>query len=1266
MRFVADGPSIPDELLEQRDHGNVVFFCGAGVSVPSGLPGFWTLTDRTMRKLGTPANAKSRKLFERPGAPGEDPPFDQVFNLLQQEYRRSEVEHVVGELLKTPRRPCVDTHKIILRLSRNARRLPQIVTTNFDRLFEAADSTLQIHVPPALPDLSLVGSFDGIIYLHGRRVASSSDARVRHQLILSSSDFGRAYLADGWATRFVRDLLRTYVIVLVGYSASDPPVRYLLEGLHSRQDKNRSAVYAFDKAENGADDVVRDRWRSLGVVAMPYATGDGRHTGLWSTLDAWASQADHPEGWRRSVVAVAQTNPKNLQPFQRGQVASLIRTSQGAMLFAAATPPPPAEWLCVFDRLIRSGTSNQSGSSEDPDARAIYGLDEDPQRPASSSGDANDPLEDLISMRPRDERVDGHTRLAGTSMAVLNPLPSRLAHLASWVVRVAHDPVAIWWAAGYEVLHPRIVYGVERDFRAPQTVPQSVTHRLWRLLLERFEHGREDRHDWYHVLPRLKHEGWTPSTLRAFERVAQPRLAAKRPWRHRIVPPTFEGEIAFGQVADFEVEFPAREQEKLDIPSPSLPAVFEIVRRGLQRGLDLLLEIDTSYWRTPSFDPPEHGERPYHNGLSRHVHWVRALFDRLVTEYPAIARAEIRSWPSDDPHLFGKLKIYGWMNPALIPSDEAAAEILALPEESFWNHDHRRELLHTLRSRWKDFNDQDRERIEQRIAAGASRWTHEDEGEHQERVAHSAATMLGWLQVNGCELSAGTHAALPAVRNRVPGWAPTWDTAADMSLEVTGGWIRTDTDPSALISAPLADVIDLAGEAGASRHHLLIERKPFTGLVSQHPRKALVALSLETRHKRFPTQYWRALLDYWPDTTSDRLLTLCAARLCRLPDHTLLQCRYSLMMWFKKHAEKLSGVSTSLALQFFDRMFDLLSGGDMEATRSAIGDVSIGGMPQNVSRRTRDHAINGPAGNLTDALLDILNSQKPQPGAGIPKEIRDRIEQLWTLPGEGADHAVCITTGQLPWLHTIDPAWVRRRIVPMLSPAHALAEPAWSGMLSQREMPRPELFVLVKRHFLRVFDHAAAWRWERGGDALTGLVERLVIATCWHKEDKRYVRFADARIALRACDDGNRAHALRFLATSYARDSWHTFGRPFIKNAWPRESRFQTPQVSAALAYLAEESGEHFPDVVRTVLPLLVPVDSLEMTIHEAVSADDGEPLAARFPEAMLQLLEHLVPDNPPYAPYQLDTTLEAMAGALPHLRDDLRWRRLNMIATKG
>lgn len=292
MRFQAHGPSIPDALLEERDRGNVVFFCGAGVSKPAGLPSFHELARRVMVALGTGTGAKSRVLLEQvDGAQN----LDRVFNLLQQEYRRDEVEDAVNRILRTPRRANTAAHATILRLSRDATGRARVVTTNFDHLFERADRSLaaHIHIAPAVPDIRSVGSFEGLVYLHGRRWnPAASGGSAGHGLILSSSDFGRAYLADGWATKFVRDLLQSYLIVLVGYSASDPPVRYLLEGLQSRRGGSSSTIYAFD---HGDFDDVLDRWRSLGVQALPYSTAsDPQHAVLWKTLSAWASRADDP------------------------------------------------------------------------------------------------------------------------------------------------------------------------------------------------------------------------------------------------------------------------------------------------------------------------------------------------------------------------------------------------------------------------------------------------------------------------------------------------------------------------------------------------------------------------------------------------------------------------------------------------------------------------------------------------------------------------------------------------------------------------------------------------------------------------------------------------------------------------------------------------------------------------------------------------------------------------------------------------------------
>ena len=248
MRFFANGPNIPDELLEERDNGNVVFFCGAGVSRPAGLPGFLDLAKQVVEARGAPSDAKVRTLLSQAeDDPDFGPPLDRVFNLLQHEYGAGTIDDEVSRLLKTPVDANIEPHSVILKLSRNAARRPQLVTTNFDLLFERADKSIKKHVPPALPDLASGQPLEGIVYLHGRRAARATGGATRQGLVVSSADFGRAYLADGWATRFVRDLLRNYVIVLLGYTASDPPVRYLLEGLHSRGDKQAATIYAFDQ-----------------------------------------------------------------------------------------------------------------------------------------------------------------------------------------------------------------------------------------------------------------------------------------------------------------------------------------------------------------------------------------------------------------------------------------------------------------------------------------------------------------------------------------------------------------------------------------------------------------------------------------------------------------------------------------------------------------------------------------------------------------------------------------------------------------------------------------------------------------------------------------------------------------------------------------------------------------------------------------------------------------------------------------------------------
>ncbi len=65
MRFFADGPSIPDELLTARDEGRVVLFCGAGVSkARAGLPDFIDLAEKVIRSFRAPHDSAAFTLLK--------------------------------------------------------------------------------------------------------------------------------------------------------------------------------------------------------------------------------------------------------------------------------------------------------------------------------------------------------------------------------------------------------------------------------------------------------------------------------------------------------------------------------------------------------------------------------------------------------------------------------------------------------------------------------------------------------------------------------------------------------------------------------------------------------------------------------------------------------------------------------------------------------------------------------------------------------------------------------------------------------------------------------------------------------------------------------------------------------------------------------------------------------------------------------------------------------------------------------------------------
>ena len=60
---------------------------------------------------------------------------------------------------------------------------------------------------------------------------NKADDSALHRLVVTSGDFGLAYLTERWAARFVSELFRNYVVCFVGYSINDPVLRYMMDAL---------------------------------------------------------------------------------------------------------------------------------------------------------------------------------------------------------------------------------------------------------------------------------------------------------------------------------------------------------------------------------------------------------------------------------------------------------------------------------------------------------------------------------------------------------------------------------------------------------------------------------------------------------------------------------------------------------------------------------------------------------------------------------------------------------------------------------------------------------------------------------------------------------------------------------------------------------------------------------------------------------------------------------------------------------------------------
>lgn len=352
-RFIANGPVVPDKLVQDVEDDRVVLFCGAGISMGAGLPSYAGLVAHCYTELGKPLPPDNSDEWSWP---------DRLLGTLESLSGPDNVRRKVAErLLTTASDPSL--HAAILKLA-SLRRFAgvRLVTTNFDRYFEQAEPSLatgqRLHSGPILPipKNDLNGSWRSLVYLHGRLNDVADD---NSHLILSSADFGRAYLTEAWAARFVTRLFSEFTVLFVGYSLNDPVLRYMTDAFAAdesaaRGGRARSPAYIFVPFR-GRQSPDPTPWRNRKLEPIFYNQRHD-HSLLRKSLIAWADvRQDYLSSIGRIIRRDGPKNPVTLSPSITNNVlwAAVGRPhdrGHGARLFAKLRALPPIEWLFEFEK----------------------------------------------------------------------------------------------------------------------------------------------------------------------------------------------------------------------------------------------------------------------------------------------------------------------------------------------------------------------------------------------------------------------------------------------------------------------------------------------------------------------------------------------------------------------------------------------------------------------------------------------------------------------------------------------------------------------------------------------------------------------------------------------------------------------------------------------------------------------------------------------------------------------------------------------------
>ncbi|HBC85926.1 MAG TPA: hypothetical protein DCZ94_03125 [Lentisphaeria bacterium] len=1216
--------SFPAEVINALEDGDIVFFCGAGISIGEGLPSFKGLVKNVFIECHESMNKEEETSFK-------DNLYDRTLGLLENRMNEgsSEINYAVRNavinIIGKEHKGDLAVHEAILKLAKDTNDNFRIVTTNFDNYFEKIPNAKinQVHEAPFLP-VPKPHKWKWPVYLHGR-INKENDPHGAN-LIFTSADFGNAYLVERWASRFVSELFKEFkVILFVGYGVDDPIMRYLVDAiaaerrvyLHDGKYSKIAQAFAFDGfTDESSKNERMDQWRAKGIDAILYEkendTDYSQFQAVLSELADWHTRQHKDKKILLEEYASKRPVSKLSEEVINSQVIRLIsKDITLAKYFSEIDPLPSSEWYDVFYK-ANLFKSNKFASQPSELEHALYYW---------------------LTLQAKDERG---------SLKLIEIINSGEISNESFKIKIKYF----------------------------LTNNKPVDNKIKKILIAfaywSYQNQESDEQLWLtNRLGMLQEANFIKPILLE---LITPFIVLKTPYNYYksnsnmlLSDMTVQDLISFDLAIQLEkYQLDELMTSSLDLMRNILPAMTHEITETLRKCLSICNYLE-------SYDPTLHRHAiSAHEQDEHNPNWM--LIITLLREAYNLSDKKDQElilgyWKNIDEIIFKRFVLYAYSTTIHFSVDEKIDYLLSLNDQDYWKGSLKYEKCRLLESLSGILSSSKTDMLFAKILSGPpiieySFWdkretTAKEKEDFKNRGIFEDLELLIRYKY---KLNSEAGNLLKEIKEKYPKWEIYDDYKAEMSSWCeTGRGNRSDHSADQLLNMPdnkLIEVLlgkDINKEEDNFNISMPGRLAEWQSAVKKQPERAL--------------RLYRYMLE--EGVLDDRIIE---NTLYGLNTDNLFNASLSSEFIYLISITPESNIKTNIKTISFvlNKAYQNI---EKESSFWEIWDklqiISLE-IPENDALPAGDlfsNAINHPAGILAETILLSLSKNKYKAGAGLEENTKKRISIILDTQTASSKYAKIVIYRGTYWFQVIDPPWADMKILPNFKINNSDAFYSWSGFLHSSNI-NPELFD-------NIYDDLCELLNKSGNLGLSsekvGLLYQIFgLGLLYYQESMNAEQ--NKKVFSGINNEGLISLLIVFEQEVNNTDGlWGKAIKDIFHKYWPRSNLFKTPEVSKRVASLILLLDDDAANAYSELKDYLISLEGLKHSAFSLIHKIEKSTLLEKDPNLVLNILRKVLYANcQSYDIHSLPKIIELARNHGADVKGESYIWLLNLVSTKA